>query len=96
MTSRGRLLPLAVLLGTLAACGSTPPSSFYGLSVVATPAAEGSYVSVQVGPVTVPASVDRAQMVLNTGPNQYTLDEFNRWASTTWTPGTAEFVATPT
>jgi hypothetical protein len=81
MTRRTGFLPLAALLALLAACGSTPPSSFYGLSVVATPATEGSYVSVQVGPVTVPASVDRAQMVLSTGPNQYTLDEYNRWAS---------------
>lgn len=81
MTSRTGLLPLAALVGTLAACGTTPPSSFYGLSVVATPAAEGSFVSVQVGPVTVPASVDRPQIVVSTGPNQYTLDEFNRWSS---------------
>ena len=81
MTSRTGLLPLAALFGALAGCGSTPPSSFYGLSVVAPPATEGSYVSVQVGPVTVPASVDRAQIVVSTGPNQYTLDEFNRWAS---------------
>jgi hypothetical protein len=81
MTSRIAFLPLAALLATLAGCGSTPSSSFYGLSVVATPAAEGSNVSVQVGPVTVPASVDRPQIVVGTGTNQYTLDEFNRWAS---------------
>lgn len=81
MTRRIRSVALAALLATLAACGSTPRSNFYDLSVVATPAAEGSYVSVQVGPVTVPASVDRSQFVVSTGPNQYTLDEYNRWAS---------------
>ena len=81
MTRRIGSLVLATLLAALAACGSTPRSNFYGLSVVATPAAEGSYVSVQVGPVTVPASVDRPQIVVGAGPNQYVLDEYNRWAS---------------
>ena len=81
MKTRIASIPVAVLLLALAGCGSTPRSNFYDLSVVATPATEGSYVSVQVGPVTVPASVDRPQIVVSTGPNQYTLDEYNRWAS---------------
>jgi hypothetical protein len=34
-----------------------------------------------VGPVTVPAAVDRPQIVVSMGPNQVRLDEFNRWAS---------------
>ncbi|MFO1407829.1 MAG: PqiC family protein [Steroidobacteraceae bacterium] len=72
--------PLA-LAAVIAGCSSTPPSSFYGLSVVSTPAAAASYVSVQVGPVTIPASVDRAQFVLNTGPNEVTLDEYHRWSA---------------
>ena len=38
-------------------------------------------VSVAVGPVSVPAAVDRPQIVVSTGPNQVRLDEFNRWAS---------------
>jgi uncharacterized lipoprotein YmbA len=34
-----------------------------------------------VGPVSVPAEVDRPQMVVSTGPNQVRVDEFNLWAS---------------
>jgi hypothetical protein len=34
-----------------------------------------------VGPVSVPAAVDRPEIVVSMGPNQVRLDEFNRWAS---------------
>jgi hypothetical protein len=69
-------------LGTLAAgCGSSPPSRFYTLSGTATPPAASSNLSVAVGPVTIPAAVDRPQMVVSTSANQVELDEFNRWAS---------------
>ena len=34
-----------------------------------------------MGPVSVPAAVDRPQIVVTVGPNQVQLDEFNRWAS---------------
>jgi uncharacterized lipoprotein YmbA len=37
--------------------------------------------SVAVGPVTIPAVIDRPQIVVSSGPNQVQLDEFNRWAS---------------
>jgi uncharacterized lipoprotein YmbA len=69
-------------LGTLAAgCGSSPPSRFYTLSGTATPPAASSNLSVAVGPVTIPAAVDRPQIVVSTSANQVELDEFNRWAS---------------
>ncbi len=69
-------------LGTLAAgCGSSPPSRFYTLSGTATTPAASSSLSVAVGPVTIPAAVDRPQMVVSTSANQVELDEFNRWAS---------------
>jgi uncharacterized lipoprotein YmbA len=64
-----------------AGCSSTPASRFYTLTAVPAPAAAPSDVSVAVGPVTVPAAVDRPQIVVVTGPNQVRLDEFNRWAS---------------
>ena len=75
--------PLATLcaVAALAAGCSTPPSHFYTLSRTATPAAATSTVSVNVGPVSIPAIVDLPQMVVTTGPNQVSLDEFNRWAS---------------
>ena len=34
-----------------------------------------------MGPVSVPAVVDRPQIVVNVGPNQVRLEEFNRWAA---------------
>jgi uncharacterized lipoprotein YmbA len=74
----------ATMLGGLAAlaagCGSSPPSHFYTLSGTVTSAAAPSSLSVAVGPVTIPATVDRPQMVMRMGPNQVQLDEFNRWA----------------
>ena len=69
----------ALVLAT--GCASTPPSRFYTLSAATGPAASASNVAVAVGPVSVPADVDRPQFVVSTGPNQVELDEFNRWAS---------------
>jgi uncharacterized lipoprotein YmbA len=64
-----------------AGCASTPASRFYTLSAAAAPAVVSSDVSVAVGPVSVPAVVDRPQIVVRVGPNQVRPDEFNRWAS---------------
>ena len=70
---------LAVALAT--GCGSSPPSRFYTLSATAKSATIASDLSIAVGPVSVPAVVDRPQIVVSTGPNEVRLDEFNRWAS---------------
>jgi uncharacterized lipoprotein YmbA len=74
------VLGLALLA---AGCGSTPPSRFYTLSAApaAAPAVTAAELSVAVGPVVVPAAVDRPQIVLTVGGNQVRLDELNRWAS---------------
>ena len=72
------LCALAVLTTS---CASTPASRFYTLSATGGPAATSSKLSVAVGPVTVPAVVDRPQIVVDIGPNQVRLEEFNRWAS---------------
>jgi len=74
-------LTICAALVLASGCASTPPSRFYTLSAVAVPAAAPSNVSVAVGPVSVPADVDRPQFVVSAGPNQVRLDEFNRWAS---------------
>ncbi len=68
-------------LAVLAAGCASPASRFYTLSAATIPAAASSELSVAVGPVSVPAVVDRPQIVVKTGPNQVGLDEFNRWAS---------------
>jgi uncharacterized lipoprotein YmbA len=72
---------LCVVVALAAACASSPPSRFYTLSPTASPGTGTSKVSVVVGPVSIPAVVDLPQIVVSTGPNQVTIDEFNRWAS---------------
>ena len=78
-----RLAALAIscaLVIFVAGCATTPPR-FYTLSAAPGPAAMSSDLSVVVGPVSVPAVVDRPQVVVTTGPNQVRMDEFNLWAS---------------
>ena len=66
----------------LAACAS-PSSRFYTLSAASksAPAGPASHLSVAVGPVSIPAAVDRPEIVVSTGPNQVRLEEYDRWAS---------------
>jgi len=53
----------------------------YTLSA-SSPAAETALdISVSVGPVSIPAAVDRPQFVVATAANQVRLDDFNRWTS---------------
>jgi uncharacterized lipoprotein YmbA len=70
-----------ILVIVAAGCGSSPASRFYTLSATPAPAGTPSDMSVAVGPVTIPAMIDRPQIVVIAGPNQVRLDEFNRWAS---------------
>ncbi len=72
-------IPCALVL--LAAGCASPAPRYYTLSGATAPAAASSDLSVAVGPVSVPAAVDRPQIVVTRGPNQVWLDEFNRWAS---------------
>jgi uncharacterized protein len=72
-------IPCAFLIH-VAGCAS-PASRFYTLSAASTPATTSSDLSVTLGPVSVPAAVDRPQIVVRTGPNQVRMDEFNRWAA---------------
>lgn len=71
------------LMGTvlLTACAS-PPSRFYTLNpTLELLAGSPSTVSVAVGPVSIPEAVNRPEMVVQVGPNQVVLDEFNQWAA---------------
>ena len=73
-------IPCVVVI-LAAGCGSSPASRFYTLSATPAPAGMASDVSVAVGPVSIPAVIDRPQIVVSAGPNQVRLDEFNRWAA---------------
>lgn len=72
-------LLLGILLAAVAGC-ATSPSHFYTLNSTARgDGASAVDCSVIVGPVIIPASVDRPQFVVVTGPNRVEFDEFNRW-----------------
>lgn len=71
-----------LLMALTAGCGSSPPSHFYTLESTATPGGDTTAnYTVAVDPVTIPAAVDRPQMVVQAGSNQVAVDEFNRWAA---------------
>jgi uncharacterized lipoprotein YmbA len=74
---------LAYLLAwLLAGCGSPLKERFYVLNPSGTPlpASTGLRYRVAIGPVTVPALVDRPQIVLRAGANRVTVQEQSRWA----------------
>jgi hypothetical protein len=82
MDRSATLLLIAILVAPLAGCGTTAPSRFYTLDSAASEA-NGSPVAaaVVVGPVSVPAAVDRPEFVIAVAPNQVEVDEFHRWAA---------------
>src|SRR5215471_13635461 len=65
----------------LVGCSTSKPSRFYSLSATASPGAGTTNVAVLVGPVTIPAAVDRPQFVVQVADNRVEVDEFNRWDS---------------
>jgi uncharacterized lipoprotein YmbA len=80
----GRMLQIysIALLAALAGGCASAPSRFYTLNATSTAgdaAAFGGAIS--VGPVTVPSSVDRPEIVVQVSPNRVDVDEFNRWAA---------------
>lgn len=76
------LVPIALMAAAASGCGTTAPSRFYTLEVTAVSdgTAPVSY-PIMVGPVSVPAAVDRPQFVVQAAPNRVDVDEFNRWAA---------------
>lgn len=81
-----RLCFLAAAALLIAGCASSPPTRYYTLSATApgaapTPDPSTNAPTVAVGPVSLPALVDRPQIVVSDGGNEVRLDEFNRWAS---------------
>lgn len=74
------LIAIAFLALAAAGCKSAP-AHFYTLNATAKgdDTAAAPY-AVAVGPVAIPATVDRPQFVVQIAPNQVAIDEFNRWA----------------
>lgn len=74
---------VSIALATMLAAGcSTAPARFYSLSSTATTdGTPATPAKVAVGPVTIPASVDQPEFVVQVAANQVQVDEFNRWVS---------------
>ncbi len=69
-------------VSVVAAGCSTAPARFYSLA--STSVADGTPATsagVMVGPVTIPASVDQPEFVVQVAPNRVEVDEFNRWVA---------------
>jgi uncharacterized protein len=76
------LVSIAFVAAAAAGCSASVPARFYTLQSAATAeSAPGARYAVMVGPVSVPASVDRPQFVVQVAPNRVDIDEFNRWAA---------------
>ena len=79
-----RLLTLSLCVIGLAACGSSPKVTYYtlgtaGIENTPTVPARTGY-TVAVGPVNLPETVDRQELVTRVGANEVALDTERRWA----------------
>jgi uncharacterized lipoprotein YmbA len=75
-------LVLVLAAATAAACGTSQTPGFYTLDSTAGAGRAGPVdVGVMVGPVSVPASVDRPELVVQVAPNRVEIQEFHRWAA---------------
>ncbi len=76
-----QLVSIAFIAVIAAGCASAP-SRFYTLNSTAKPdGTSTANYGVLVGPVTIPAEVDRPQFTVQIAPNSISVDEFNRWAA---------------
>jgi len=75
----GRVVLCAGL--ALATGCASPPARFYTLSGSPAATTPASGPAILVGPVSIPAVVDRPEIVVTIGNNEVWLDELNRWAS---------------
>jgi len=81
---KNKIQPLVSIafVAVLAAGCASAPSRFYTLNSTAkSDGAPAVNYSIVVGPVTVPAEVNRPQFTVQVAPNQVAVDEFNRWAA---------------
>lgn len=81
MNIRAPLLAIGLLV--LAGCGTSPKVYYYSLSVTAGPDRRimPSLKPVQVSAVHIPPTLDRKEMVTQTGPNSVDIDERDRWSA---------------
>jgi len=77
-----RWLGAALVATVVGGCGTSRLSQFYTLdSTAEADGAPSANYGVMVGPVSVPTSVDRPEIVVQVAPNRVEIDQFNRWAA---------------
>lgn len=64
----------------LVACGSTPRSEYYMLSAGVNEMTGTGGPSLGIGPIKIPAYLQRKEMILNRDRNTLSLHEYHRWA----------------
>lgn len=84
-SSRIGMATMSLVAMVLVGCGSSPEPRFYTLSAGGIPVSDRNAnaiaeYSVAVGPVTLPETVDRPQLVVRVGANQVALLDQHRWA----------------
>jgi uncharacterized protein len=76
------LILIALVAAAANGCGTTAPARFFNLdSTAVDDGAPATHSTVMVGPVSIPASVDQPQFVVQVAPNRVEVEEFNRWAA---------------
>lgn len=81
MMTRMRLVAVTFAALVVAGCAGSPASRFYTIAAPVPPEpAPARGLAVTVGPVAIPAVVDRPEIVITVGPNEVWPDEYNRWA----------------
>jgi len=77
-----RIWIIAAALLAVAGCATTPPPTFYQLEEPASTQLSGLErgIAIGVGPVNLPAYLDRPQIVIRETAHRLELSEFNQWA----------------
>ena len=75
--------PCILVIALLAVTGcASAPAKFYSLSSTSTPIGVApANLTVLVGPISIPAGVDRPEFVVQDGANKVDIEEFNRWSA---------------
>jgi len=82
MKKLAHALICCIAAAAIAGCATSPQPRFYMLSSTPLPERVPAVsCSLSVGPVFVPAAVDRPQIVIRTGKNEVFINEFERWAA---------------
>ena len=73
---------IAFVAAAAVGCTASAPARFYNLDSTAKPdGAPAARAAVMVGPVSIPASVDQPEFVVQVAPNRVEVEEFNRWVA---------------